>query len=99
MREKVISLPERKELKLSEQDKLKKFMEKFELQYVPEFAKFILSSFDNYLSFFKVVDKLDRTSDEFQNLSKYHIEALNYEDYNKNYQKAVKSVETDGYPS
>ena len=74
-------------------------MEKFELQYVPEFVKFVLSSFDNYLTFFKVVDDLNRTSDEFQNLSKYHIEALNDKDYNKNYQKAVKSVERDGYPS
>ena len=74
-------------------------MKKFELQYVPEFTDFVLSSFDNYLAFFKLVDKLDRTSDEFQNLSKYHIQALTYAAYNKNYQKAVKSIEKDGYPS
>ena len=73
---------------------LKTFSEHFDPERVNEYAKFILAKFDDYLIYRDIVDKMERSSNEFQNLTNYHRVALSENDkYNQLYQHAVETVE------
>ncbi len=81
---------------MDKEEQLKKYMKKFDLKNLPEYIEFVLECYDNFLPFCKVVNELERKSDEFKNLSKYHIKALLIDNtYDEYYQKAVKKMEDD----
>jgi len=63
---------------------------KFHPKLTPAYVKLILELFDDFLSYSNIVHKMDRTSDNFQILSKYHSEALKDKTYEKMFKEAVE---------
>jgi len=72
-------------------EKLETFCEKFDSTRVEEYTKFIISECDKFEEYLEIADKMKRSSKEFQNLTSYHIAALQDENYNQFYQSAVQN--------
>jgi len=71
-------------------EQIEKFSKSFSLEHVQEFIDFVSETNDNFLNFMTEVDKFDRNSDEFQNITKYHSAAMKTDGYRKIYNKIVK---------
>ena len=68
-----------------------RFAKKFEEELVPEYIKFVQENYDNFLDYGDEVDKLERSSNEFINLSRYHLESIETnEKYYELYRQSIK---------
>jgi len=76
---------------MSNREKFKTFLKEFKPELVSEFTKFIIDT-DSVASYCEAADRLGRSSAEFQNLSKYHIEALKDKRYEKMYREAEETM-------
>jgi hypothetical protein len=72
---------------------LKEFSDKFITDLVPKYVDFILENFDSFPDYSNIVNEMSRSSDEFQNLSKYHSHAMKHERYKEFYQRGIKESE------
>ena len=84
-------------MELSEQ--LKKFTTgEFDIKLLDEFIRFMTYSYEQFKNVIIIADKIERNSDEYKTLSKYHVAAWNRVEYHDLYKKAVKEAEeTDNF--
>ena len=73
-------------------EKLHEFSKKFVPEKSVQYKDFILNECDSFLEVRDICDKMERQSDEFQNLTKYHHIAMCDSTYYDFYQEAVNEL-------
>lgn len=78
----------------SDKEKIELFCEEnpFDPGLTPKYIKFITETFGSFKPFSDVAYEMDRKSDAFQTITKYHSQAMKDKEYQKMYMEAVEEA-------
>ena len=74
-------------------EKLEKFKSKFNVGLLEEYVKFMTEDYERYKQVIRSIDNLDRTTDEFQNMVRYHTNVFDNPKYKSFYKKVLKEID------
>ena len=77
--------------------KLEKFKENFDVSLIEEYLNFMTEDYERYKKVISAIDKLDRTTDAFQNMARYHFKVFDNPDYKAYYKKVLKEIDNGAF--